>query len=367
MYEQARSKGHVRVITNDFARSPTSTRAQVNTPQSRSDSNRSNPQPSRYTPASRIAGSHSEGHAWNNPSHFVPARASPGQMNTNENPSGRPGSNGSNATKPLSRAHSEPKQYTHSPNSGYGRSSFRASTPLYMTKTPPQVKINNTGVRARVESPSWLASYPDEDADVFITPPLSPITSPKISSGLLGSSRSEPALTLSTNSDSPIATGGKPASEDGNRAFRSPKPVQKSSSSRFITPNHLSPNEIIDMLTKDLGIIRVISPSTSTTDDLSYASKTPGHPRDSNQRSTATSPVSEEQESLNPITPYSNSARYKLLPKTRVTTPSRTKDSGNGNLPSRSVLFSQSRMSCIIPIYESKYHQVHPLQLLHPP
>ncbi|KAF5355166.1 hypothetical protein D9756_005316 [Leucocoprinus leucothites] len=238
LFQQASVKGNVRVLPSDQQRSPaTSSGSRTSSAQRSSSgphSTTSNPQPLRQTSAPRIVGSQSEGHVWNNASHYVPARSNSREMNTGYGASnGNSGSSGMNRSKPLSRTYSEPGQQVHNSSSvRRGYSSSGGSAPVSGASISTRTSVSpltpqNTGIRiAIVESPPWLASYPDEEDDAFITPPLSPIISPAISSRLLGPNKSEPASTFAPGLSVAADMTGKLASDDGSGDvlnFRSPK------------------------------------------------------------------------------------------------------------------------------------------------
>ncbi|KAF9450449.1 hypothetical protein P691DRAFT_773942 [Macrolepiota fuliginosa MF-IS2] len=376
LFEQARAKGHIREISYDYARSPTSSTSRTGSMQktsSGSSASTRNPQHpgSRYTSAPRFAGSQSEGHVWNNASHYVPTTPATGELNTNYSAWERT-SGGSKSAKVLARTYSEPSQYM--PTSNPRRQS------------PSQVEIDNTGVHARVESPSWLASYPDDDNETFITPPLSPITSPVVSSRLLGPSKSEPASTFSASFAFAGATGQKLASDDGSDAlnFRSPKPVQQSASFPRFSPrpqesstgrvgsstggrrrNLEGPVNVetsrttrqvdthrydrdkpesltdlvntVDRLVKDLRI-HVFSPSTTIDDDLMH-DDVEVRPCDPKRHSTSAS-LDDRIGRAVITSPRSQTARKQ---QTGVPELSKLKNLNDMGVPSHSVLFSHSR------------------------
>ncbi|KXN92440.1 hypothetical protein AN958_07999 [Leucoagaricus sp. SymC.cos] len=252
LFQQARMNGNVRVLPSGPRQSPTnssgSRTSSTQRSSSSSGSNTSNPQSTRYiisTP--RIAGSHSEGHVRNNASHYVPPSNSR-EMNTGYGASPRSngsvhdnGSGGAKKSKPLSRTYSEPSQQIYGSNSG-GRQGHPISGSTVSVSQPRIVIMpsiasetrHSTDVRtAVVDSPPWLASYPDEeDEEAFMTPPLSPITSPVISSRLLGPSKSEPTSTFSVSMGLAADITGKPVSDGGNVKitvdYRSPKPTKPS-------------------------------------------------------------------------------------------------------------------------------------------
>ncbi|KAJ3567178.1 hypothetical protein NP233_g6543 [Leucocoprinus birnbaumii] len=207
--------------------------------------------------APRIAGSQSEGHVRDNASHYVPPRTKFGEMNTGygtSNGNGSAlgsGSNGSKCSKPLSRTYSEPNQQTYNSSSAReGYSSSGGATSVSGARVGAKASMSpvparNAGVRVvLIESPSWLGSYPsdddsDDDSDGVSVFPLSPITSPAISSRLLGPSRSEPASTFAASMG---LAADRLASDDGSENFvhfRSPKPEKPATLIPF-SPAHSS-------------------------------------------------------------------------------------------------------------------------------
>lgn len=395
LFEQAMRKGNVHIIPNNHARSPTSSASQAGSVQSsssRSSSSRGNPQHSRHTSIPRLAGSQSERHVRSNASYYEPACTNPGEMNTNNSAWDKAGAGGSKVARALSRTHSEPGQYAHSPNSvkGGGHSPSGISVSRGEVETRSQVKPDNARIYARVESPSWLASYPDEEDEAFITPPLSPITSPMISSRLLGPSKSEPASTFSANFASASVIGKKPASDDGSDTlnFRSPKPVHQAASfsvfsprpqeslsgeadgvlgiggqkqpqkdeanvgSSRPTPRRVDATQIeqsrveslidlvntVDRLVKDLRI-QIVSPST---DDNPLPDGAQDR-ADETRYHSPTSALSEDRNDLPDATsPCSGSPHLKRR-QTNTAEPSELKNLVDMGVPSSSVLFSHSR------------------------
>lgn len=233
LFEQAKLKGNVRTLSK-YPRSPGSRTSSMQRSLSSSSSSTSNPQHSRHTSTPRIAGSQSEGHVWNNASHYVPARSNPREVNTRYSAWSKATGGGPNDAKALSRIRSEPNQHISTSNN-MRRDDSPSGSSLSGGGVEILSSVNNTGINARVESPAWLASYPDEEEEGFITPPLSPITSPVISSRLLGPSKSEPASTFSASFALAGAVTKKPASDDGSGVlgYHSPKPVKPSASSSY--------------------------------------------------------------------------------------------------------------------------------------